>query len=83
MPFVNVRTYKGALSADEKKELQKRITDLMVEFEGKGNREFGKLVWVMIEEEEPENWMLGGTSVKEMLDGNPKFKQRYLNNLKE
>ncbi len=83
MPFVNIKTYKGFLSFKEKRELQNKITDLLVEYEGKGNPEFRKLVWVMLEEEEPKNWMLGGVTIEDMLENNPKFKANYLSNLAE
>ena len=83
MPFVNVRTFKGALSNKEKKELQNKITDLLVEYEGKGNPEFRKFVWVMLEEEEPKNWMIGGTTITDILESNPPYKTNYLSNLKE
>jgi 4-oxalocrotonate tautomerase len=83
MPFVNVRTYRGFLSKKEKKELQNKITDLLVEYEGKGNPDFRKLTWVMLEEEEPVNWMLGGINVQEMIEQNPAFMQNYLSNIAE
>ncbi len=68
MPFVNIRTIKGALTTEQKQELQQRITDLMVEIEGHGNETFRQFVWVMIEEEESENWSIGGNQVSlEML----------------
>ena len=60
MPFVNVRTLKGALTAEQKRQLQERITDLLVEVEGHGNANFRQFVWVMIEEEDPVNWSIGG-----------------------
>lgn len=60
MPFVNVRTLKGALTEEQKTELQQRLTDLMVEIEGRGNKNFRQFVWVMIEEEDPANWSIGG-----------------------
>ena len=63
MPFVNVRTVKGLLNDTQKRELQDRITDLMVEFEGRGDPAFRRLVWVLIDEQEPGNWCLGGTPV--------------------
>ena len=73
MPFVNVRTAKGLLDATQKKALQARITDLMVEIEGNGNSAFRPYVWVLIEEQEPENWCLGGmhvsTELIEQLNG--------------
>ena len=40
MPFVNIRTAKGALTTEQKKELQQRITELMVEIEGHSNETF-------------------------------------------
>ncbi len=60
MPFVTVRTLKGALDEAQKETLQKRITDLLVEIEGRGSESFRQFVWVLIEEEEPSNWSLGG-----------------------
>lgn len=60
MPFVNVRTLKGALTSEQKTELQQRMADLMVEIEGQGNKNFRQFVWVMIEEEDPANWSIGG-----------------------
>ncbi len=63
MPFVNVRTVKGILTDAQKRELQDRITDLVVEIEGRGDPSFRRLVWVLIDEQEPGNWSLGGTHV--------------------
>ena len=63
MPFVNVRTLKGALDADQKRLLQSRLTDLLVEIEGKGNPSFRQFVWVMIEEEDPSHWSMGGNQL--------------------
>jgi 4-oxalocrotonate tautomerase family enzyme len=60
MPFVNVRTLKGALDPDQKRELQERLTDVLVAVEGGGNPVFRQFVWVMIEEEDASHWMIGG-----------------------
>lgn len=60
MPFVNVQTSKGILSPEQKNELLRRMTDLIVEIEGKGDPEFRRSVWVRIDEHEPEQWSLGG-----------------------
>ncbi len=69
MPFVNIRTAKGLLSPSQKAELSARITDLMVEVEGRGNAPFRNLVWVLIEEHDADSWCLGGTQVTaDMLD---------------
>jgi 4-oxalocrotonate tautomerase len=53
MPFVNIQTVKGLLDEAQKQELLERITDLMVEIEGRGDSEFRKMVWVAIDEREP------------------------------
>lgn len=63
MPLVNVRTARGLLDGAQKQALQQRITDLMVEIEGRGDPAFRPLVWVVVEELEPESWCLGGEPV--------------------
>ena len=63
MPFVTVRTLKGALDDAQKQTLQKRITGLMVEVEGRGNERFRQFVWVLIEEEEASNWSIAGNQL--------------------
>ncbi|ABY46557.1 MULTISPECIES: tautomerase family protein [Bacillus cereus group] len=60
MPIATIKTFKGALSKEQKVELHKRFADLMVEIEGKGNEEFRKFVILAIEEEEPINMGIGG-----------------------
>lgn len=60
MPFVQVRTLKGALDNEQKRELQRRLTDVMVEIEGNGNEAFRPFVWILISEEDPENWSIAG-----------------------
>ena len=54
MPFVNVQTIKGIMNPEQKKELLRRMTDLIVD------PEFRRSVWVRIDEHEPEQWSLGG-----------------------
>ncbi len=63
MPFVTVRTLKGALDEAQKQTLQRRLTDLMVEVEGRGNERFRQFVWVLIEEEEASNWSIAGNQL--------------------
>lgn len=63
MPFVNVRTAKGMLDTSQKQELHQRLTEVLVEVEGRGNPAFRSLVFVLIEEEEPTSWSLGGIQV--------------------
>ena len=56
MPFVNVRTVKGLLTDQQRSELQERISQVMLEVEGKGNPDFKKYIMVLIEEHEPAAW---------------------------
>jgi 4-oxalocrotonate tautomerase len=65
MPLVNIRTMRGALSDAQKAELHARVTDLMVEIEGRGRPPFRPFVTVMIEELEPPNWSMGGKQASE------------------
>jgi len=60
MPFVNVRTAKGLLSEDDRRELHRRITDAMVAVEGHGDPAFRTYVTVLIEEYEPPAWSVQG-----------------------
>lgn len=59
MPFINLRTVKGLLTDEQKKYLMDKFTNLLIETEGGGNPEFRKMVWIQIEEEDPENWQIG------------------------
>lgn len=65
MPFVNVRTAQGLLSPARKRELQERMTDLMVEIEGRGNPEFAGYVTVLVEELPADAWCVQGASLDE------------------
>ena len=60
MPLVTVRVLKGALDQSERQAIQQRITDVLVDVEGRGKEAFRQYVWVIIEEEEPSNWSVGG-----------------------
>ena len=60
MPFVNIKTMKGALTEAQKTELHTRITDLMIEVEGRGNPQFRNYVMIMIDELEPQNIGMAG-----------------------
>ena len=60
MPIVNIKTIKGLLTKEKKAELHKKITDVMVEIEGNGNSSFAQFVVIEIQEEEPENFSMGG-----------------------
>ena len=56
MPFVNVQTIKGIMTAEQKSELLRRMTDLLVEIEGQGDPQFRQSVWIRIDEHDPEQW---------------------------
>ena len=60
MPIVNIKTMKGLLTKEKKAELHKKITDVMVEVEGNGNSSFAQFVVIEIQEEEAENFSMGG-----------------------
>jgi 4-oxalocrotonate tautomerase len=60
MPYVNIKTMKGALTEAQKTELNSRITDVMIEIEGRGNPLFKNYVMIMIDELEPQNVGMGG-----------------------
>jgi len=63
MPFVNIRTAKGLLSEEEKRELHKRITEVLVEVEGGGDPDFRSYVSVLIEECDPGAWSVHGEAL--------------------
>lgn len=60
MPIATIKTYRGALSDEQKRQIHREFSDMMVRIEGKGNEDFRKLVILSIEEEEPINMSLGG-----------------------
>lgn len=60
MPFVNIKTMKGALTEEQKTEMHRKITDVLIEIEGRGNQQFRPSVMLVIEELEPKNIGMGG-----------------------
>lgn len=59
MPYFNLRTVKGLLNEEQKRYLMEKFTDLLVEVEGCGDPDFRQMVWIRIDEQEPENWQIG------------------------
>lgn len=55
MPFVHIHWYEGR-SAEQKKEIAKRITETLVEV-GKTEPEH---VWIRFEDSKPADWAMGG-----------------------
>lgn len=49
MAFVHVRVVTGVLDDSEKQRLIEGITDLVVEVEGKGDRDFARFCWVIVD----------------------------------
>jgi 4-oxalocrotonate tautomerase len=62
MPFVNIKVTKGGVTADQKKELIKGATQLLVDVLGKNPR----TTFVVIDEVDTDNWGIGGQSVTEL-----------------
>ncbi len=65
MPFVNIKTLKGALTDAQKLDLHRKITDVMIEIEGRGKPEFRNYVMIMIDELELQNASLAGRQASE------------------
>lgn len=59
MPFVNIKITNEGATADQKAELIKGVTDLLVKILGKNP----KTTVVVIEEVETDNWGIGGEPV--------------------
>ena len=62
MPFVNIKITKGGVTADQKQELIKGATQLLVDILGKNP----KTTFVVIDEVDTDNWGIGGQSVTEL-----------------
>ena len=59
MPFVNIKITNQSATADQKAELIKGVTDLLVKVLGKNP----KTTVVVIEEVETDSWGIGGEPV--------------------
>jgi len=62
MPFVNIRITREGATAEQKQQLIKGVTDLLVDVLGKNP----KTTFVIIDEVETDNWGIGGESVTEL-----------------
>jgi 4-oxalocrotonate tautomerase len=58
MPLVRVTLVDNVFTSEEKHELAKALTDVMVRFEG--SEAFREVVWVLIEELHTDGWHIGG-----------------------
>jgi 4-oxalocrotonate tautomerase len=60
MPLVNVRVIEGVFTAEQKREMIRRITETMVEIEGENLR---PVTWVLVEEVRSGDWGIGGNGL--------------------
>ena len=60
MPLVQIKGVGGYLSAAQKQELIRRVTDAVVSVEGEGLR---PVTWVIVEDVPPGAWGVGGSPV--------------------
>lgn len=58
MPLIRVTLVDDVFSPEEKHEMAKALTDVMVRFEG--SEAFREVVWVLIEELHTDGWHIGG-----------------------
>lgn len=57
MPFVNVKVIEGVFSAEQKRDMVRRLTDTMVRIEGENMR---PVTWVVVEEIKSGDWGIAG-----------------------
>jgi 4-oxalocrotonate tautomerase len=57
MPLVNIKLLEGVFSQDQKEEMIRRMTDIMVDLEGEHMR---PVTLVVIEEVKSGDWGVGG-----------------------
>lgn len=62
MPYINIRLVDSKLSAEQKAEVIRGVTDVMVKTLGKNP----ETTWVLIDEINPENFGIAGQSVAEL-----------------
>jgi len=60
MPLINVRLIEGVFTAEQKKQMQEKLTDAMVSIEGENMR---PVTWVVVEEVKSGDWGVGGKPV--------------------
>jgi len=57
MPFINVKLIEGVFTADQKRQMIRKLTDCMVEIEGEAMR---PVTWTVIEEVKSGDWAIAG-----------------------
>lgn len=67
MPLLTLKTVEGLLTPEKKAELHERLTDLLVDIEGDGDRDFAKYVVINITEEPAEHFSAGGRQLHQLM----------------
>ena len=62
MPLIEMSFAQGALTAEQKVNLSRKVTELVVQ-ESKQPKDY---TWVVIHEEPLENWLVGGLTIQEV-----------------
>ena len=62
MPFINIKVTKGGVTAEQKQELIKGATKLVVDVLNKDP----KTTFVVIDEVDTDNWGVGGERITEL-----------------
>ncbi len=62
MPFVNIKVTKGGVTAEQKQQLIRGATQLLVDVLNKNP----KTTFVVIDEVDTDNWGVGGESITEL-----------------
>nr|WP_298123942.1 tautomerase family protein [uncultured Pseudoxanthomonas sp.] len=91
MPFVNIKLVDGVFTPEQKHDMARQITDVMVRCEG--SEAFREVVWVLIEELHTDGWHIGGRPFEgpkslmetlqrskhmfEMIDGHPTTRPEF------
>jgi 4-oxalocrotonate tautomerase len=60
MPLINVKVIEGVFSAEQKRQIIRRLTDTMVEIEGEAMR---SVTWAVIDEVKSGDWGIAGKSL--------------------
>ena len=60
MPLINVKLIEGVFSEQQKKQIQRSLTDAMVQIEGEAMR---SVTWCVVEEVKSGDWAVGGQSL--------------------
>ena len=65
MPLINIKVLKGALSEEKKREMIKRVTEVVAEIEARPypKERLMPYAWCIVDEVEFSNWAVGGQAV--------------------